>query len=218
MLHTRCALQAPMQYVWSSSEVYRISTQPHNLHLLNHTHDDTEWTVRKILVLYFIVICSPFVMMMHHQVAGQSCWKLSTSDRLVKEMWPKLTRITIHNIAALLLNNEIILNWNILNNICTVPLFWWHDTYWRYSIGIRHWHCGSKISLESMGKSGATKTTIFNKAWICMIRGMYSVPSICWIVCNSLRISGPRLNIKTVLSTYGNFHVKDKTVVRTSYL
>ena len=29
---------------------------------------------------------------------------------------------------------------------------------------------------------------------------------------------GPRLNIKTVLSTYGNFHVKDKTAVRTSYL
>ena len=29
---------------------------------------------------------------------------------------------------------------------------------------------------------------------------------------------GPRLNIKTVLSTYGNFHVKDKTAVRTSYV
>ena len=31
-------------------------------------------------------------------------------------------------------------------------------------------------------------------------------------------MSGPRLNIKTVLSTYGNFHVQDKTAVRTSYL
>ena len=30
--------------------------------------------------------------------------------------------------------------------------------------------------------------------------------------------SGPRLNMKTVLSTYGDFHVKDKTAVRTSYL
>ena len=29
---------------------------------------------------------------------------------------------------------------------------------------------------------------------------------------------GPRLNIKTVLSTYGDFHVKDKTAVRMSYL
>ena len=29
---------------------------------------------------------------------------------------------------------------------------------------------------------------------------------------------GPRLNIKTVLSAYGDFHVKDKTAVRTSYL
>ena len=33
-----------------------------------------------------------------------------------------------------------------------------------------------------------------------------------------VRITGPRLNIKTVLSTYGDFHVKDKTAVRTSYL
>ena len=32
------------------------------------------------------------------------------------------------------------------------------------------------------------------------------------------RISGPRLNLKNVLSTYGDFHVKDKTAVRTSYL
>ena len=32
------------------------------------------------------------------------------------------------------------------------------------------------------------------------------------------RQPGPRLNIKTVLSTYGDFHVKDKTAVRTSYL
>ena len=30
--------------------------------------------------------------------------------------------------------------------------------------------------------------------------------------------AGPRLNIKIVLSTYGDFHVKDKTAVRTSYL
>ena len=30
--------------------------------------------------------------------------------------------------------------------------------------------------------------------------------------------TGPRLNIKTVLSAYGDFHVKDKTAVRTSYL
>ena len=29
---------------------------------------------------------------------------------------------------------------------------------------------------------------------------------------------GPRLNIKTILSTYGDFHVEDKTAVRTSYL
>ena len=36
--------------------------------------------------------------------------------------------------------------------------------------------------------------------------------------CTCHSSSGPRLNIKTVLSMYGDFHVKDKTVVRTSYL
>ena len=50
-----------------------------------------------------------------------------------------------------------------------------------------------------------------------------SVPLIvCVTVCGHATIryyrSGPRLNIKTVLSTYGDFHVKDKTAVRTSYL
>ena len=39
---------------------------------------------------------------------------------------------------------------------------------------------------------------------------------VCMI--NALKTTGPRLNIKTVLSTYGDFHVKDKTAVRTSYL
>ena len=33
-----------------------------------------------------------------------------------------------------------------------------------------------------------------------------------------VKTTGPRLNIKTVLSMYGDFHVKDKTAVRTSYL
>ena len=38
------------------------------------------------------------------------------------------------------------------------------------------------------------------------------------MACGSCHDAGPRLNIKTVLSTYGDFHVKDKTAVRTSYL
>ena len=45
-------------------------------------------------------------------------------------------------------------------------------------------------------------------AWCCQATSHYM---------NQCR-PGPRLNIKTVLSTYGDFHVKDKTAVRTSYL
>ena len=39
-----------------------------------------------------------------------------------------------------------------------------------------------------------------------------------WACVTPVTDPGPRLNIKTVLSTYGDFHVKDKTAVRTSYL
>ena len=38
----------------------------------------------------------------------------------------------------------------------------------------------------------------------------FEIYDIDWLHC----LSGPRLNIKTVLSTYGDFHVKDKTAVR----
>ena len=38
------------------------------------------------------------------------------------------------------------------------------------------------------------------------------------VIIYCIMLAGPRLNIKTVLSTYGDFHVKDKTAVRTSYL
>ena len=52
---------------------------------------------------------------------------------------------------------------------------------------------------------------------LCLING--SMPSLIKVLTDSARrYPGPRLNIKTVLSTYGDFHVKDKTAVRTSYL
>ena len=56
---------------------------------------------------------------------------------------------------------------------------------------------------------------------------LYHSQKVCYIILITVSPScpisitpcpGPRLNIKTVLSTYGDFHVKDKTAVRTSYL
>ena len=38
------------------------------------------------------------------------------------------------------------------------------------------------------------------------------------VMLTKLQTPGPRLNIKTVLSRYGDSYVKDKTAVRTSYL
>ena len=49
----------------------------------------------------------------------------------------------------------------------------------------------------------------------------YEYPILHQVFCTAIFYGcspGPRLNIKTVLSTYGDFHVKDKTAVRTSYL
>ena len=52
-----------------------------------------------------------------------------------------------------------------------------------------------------------------------VIRFNHVVPMNWVIICSGIGMSpGPRLNIKTVLSRYGDFHVKDKTAVRTSYL
>ena len=45
----------------------------------------------------------------------------------------------------------------------------------------------------------------------------YGLAGPCFVVYHQ-SIPGPCLNIKTILSTYGDFHVKDKTAVRTSYL
>ena len=46
----------------------------------------------------------------------------------------------------------------------------------------------------------------------------YNIGSYICEMTNPPTTAGPRLNIKTVLSTYGDFHVKDKTAIRTSYL
>ena len=77
----------------------------------------------------------------------------------------------------------------------------------------------------------AYETLLFSDIAICNIyMNMYIYRQHCMMI--SIRINidtnqavhisikepGPRLNIKTVLSTYGDFHVKDKMAPRTSYL
>ena len=57
-----------------------------------------------------------------------------------------------------------------------------------------------------------------NSAWLTEINPWTAGNSWVHIQHCGYRCPGARLNIKTVLSTYGDFHVKDKTAVRTSYL
>ena len=64
-----------------------------------------------------------------------------------------------------------------------------------------------------------TKSIRWMMWWeICMAMPKRAEAKKMFVNCTPNQIPGPRLNIKTVLSTYGDFHVKDKTAVRTSYL
>ena len=78
-------------------------------------------------------------------------------------------------------------------------------------------HCRDVELGEGVGQGGCAITaaaeSIYNFGFV--------VQEQTCLVCRAggmLGDAGPRLNIKTVLSTYGDFHVKDKTAVRTSYL
>ena len=71
-----------------------------------------------------------------------------------------------------------------------------------------------KAVCATVGKSKCETCIVWYNASLCSILlqlCIFALPS-------SSLLAGPRLNIKTVLSTYGDFHVKDKTAVRTSYL
>ena len=83
------------------------------------------------------------------------------------------------------------------------------------------WHCSDNKPLsEPMMVSLLTHKCVTQPQWVnsppwwCHDMRMLSVSmALLWG-----KPTGPRLNIKTVLSMYGDFHVKDKTAVRTSYL
>ena len=121
------------------------------------------------------------------------------------------------------------------------PVYWYITTAITFNVVwlIQHWSC-----LLGCYNSYHIQCRVINSALILSI-GMlqhispelFVVPPSTWIFemvpgsylgllpwCHKLLKpqvedpAGPRLNIKTVLSTYGDFHVKDKTAVRTSYL
>ena len=79
-----------------------------------------------------------------------------------------------------------------------------------YKVNIKALHHGSFVrGIHLSPVDSPLKGPVIWKAFPC-----HDIIMIDWID----KWSGPRLNIKTVLSTYGDFHVKDKTAVRTSYL
>ena len=93
--------------------------------------------------------------------------------------------------------------------IIPVPIkFWVVAQYWWYST----------IVPVQYDKPNFWRNSLLSPPVYC---GDSGVSPVCRLIIPVLRVTsraGPRLNIKTVLSTYGDFHVKDKTAVRTSYL
>ena len=81
----------------------------------------------------------------------------------------------------------------------------YHPIYMSYDVSEKEVFHGMKFGYVFLFRVVILK----DKGRWCNIRG----PNL-----STIRRTGPRLSIKTVLSTYGDFHVKDKTAVRTSYL
>ena len=72
---------------------------------------------------------------------------------------------------------------------------WWYN----YFIQIAEKHIAKEFMESSFDCLSDSRCIQTNSA---MVRGHNH---------NNIATAGPRLNIKTVLSTYGDFHVKDKT-------
>ena len=72
----------------------------------------------------------------------------------------------------------------------------------------------SVLSMTCLSQCHVVECASLSSVKIESVEVSYTIKMCSWIEYRA----GPRLNIKTVLSTYGDFHVKDKTAVRTSYL
>ena len=116
-------------------------------------------------------------------------------------------------LVTFLSSSSIVYSWNITGQSQV-----FHDLY----ISVPNsWPCSvdfmcqiwSQDSVRSIAKNNTSKLYIPCCHWFSTHR--QAPNTLMWQVSMT---SGPRLNIKTVLSTYGDFHVKDKTAVRTSYL
>ena len=70
------------------------------------------------------------------------------------------------------------------------------------------------ILIGTLNSMWLSKSALDYKAWLWSEQGSHPCPKFTASLANLCRQTGPRLNIKTVLSTYGDFHVKDKTAVR----
>ena len=124
--------------------------------------------------------------------------------------------------------------------LCFVVVIHWLIS--PYPSGLLHWHCGNltiapvpakqpwwiwiNTSFEFIMNDCITTTKqSTTKPCAYFLGYTVNVVPIRWSCCSPHRVIGSSnidsvqcRYIKTVLSTYGDFHVKDKTAVRTSYL
>ena len=113
---------------------------------------------------------------------------------------------------------------------------WWDQARMK-KVLLEHRSCPNCATDDKACSFGITSPALvywslylFNMRWVCNSRRRLIYSSTHWCITHHYEYGyftstlpqvirpGPRLNIKTILSTYGDFHVKDKTAVRTSYL
>ena len=112
-----------------------------------------------------------------------------------------LGQLSLFHIDGLVQDSNISSDLAVLHKAVEISLALYVQNYWKSDCRSSVWAIACEKGLP---------VSIYGKYDI--------VPTRLTFVQFQLSIPGPRLNIKTVLSMYGDFHVKDKTAVRTSYL
>ena len=102
--------------------------------------------------------------------------------------------------------------WNIANWALKNKLQWKFNRSWFIFTSIKYiWKCRFEYGVQFVSAAMYSLKKMHLR-----IASLFRCATVTEY--NRNACPGPRLNIKTVLSTYGDFHVKDKTAVRTSYL
>ena len=176
------------------------------LELSNHWADSLQM---KFIGAVLICRCATSWSFAHQNHMAMPMGIISTKTQQPPLSWLAPNQVHLKRLGLWMCNTMVIYQWGLHGHAHS------HKSFKLELSGPVHVQCPGHLL------SGATWAWLLGPSW--------SLPPTTALVnmnaghmCKACNVSfgraGPRLNIKTVLSTYGDFHVKDKTAVRTSYL